>query len=330
MFFLIYNDTSRPVGLCCLQKKLGFRGSNFSRFFEHSGIVFFLIPGIYPGASSKEGAPGSQRDNRRYRCAGPAGCVLSCKNYSYSLFGSFQSLAQSIFRPKIYVGGSASTLVMPLTNAHKTWTRSIATGSRSAPNFLRFQWIRFGRQPRHLLSRFSQQRSRRLSSCLSCLTTQLPWKSQSPPRCHGNEQLFHDFHLGRLQAPVLSHSRQPPRRMATWCSSSRISTNDNSHALPLPHPIWQLSQAVRPSLLPMERAKSLSRRGRTTHIRGQLTSPTMKHWVSEDNLICQTQTREERPVTGFWELLYPRHPHVRLRLIIDAHEEDQVFCLECG
>ena len=56
----------------------------------------------------------------------------------------------------------------------------------------------------------------------------------------------------------------------------------------------------------------------------------MKRWVSEDNLICQTQTREERPVIGLWELFYPQHPLVRLRLITDAHEEDQVFCLECG
>ena len=56
----------------------------------------------------------------------------------------------------------------------------------------------------------------------------------------------------------------------------------------------------------------------------------MKRWVSEDNLICQTQTQEERLVIGFRELLYHQHPLVRLRPIIDAHEEDQVFCLECG
>ena len=56
----------------------------------------------------------------------------------------------------------------------------------------------------------------------------------------------------------------------------------------------------------------------------------MRRWVSEDNLICQTQMLEERPVIGFWELLYPQHPFVRLRPIIDVHKEDQVFCLECG
>ena len=56
----------------------------------------------------------------------------------------------------------------------------------------------------------------------------------------------------------------------------------------------------------------------------------MKRWVSEDNLICQTQRREEVPIIGFWELLYPQHPFMRLRPITDAHEDDQVFCLECG
>ena len=56
----------------------------------------------------------------------------------------------------------------------------------------------------------------------------------------------------------------------------------------------------------------------------------MRRWVSGDNLICQTQTLEEKPIVGFFELLYPQNPFVRLRPITDAHEEDQVFCLECG
>ena len=56
----------------------------------------------------------------------------------------------------------------------------------------------------------------------------------------------------------------------------------------------------------------------------------MRRWVSEDNLICQTQTLEEKPVIGFWDLLYPQHPFVRLRPLIEVHEEDRVFCLECG
>ena len=166
-------------------------------------------------------------------------------------------------------------------------------GSRSTPNFLRFQWIRVGRPPWPLLSRFSRQRSCRLSSCLSHLTTQLPRKSQSHPRRHGNEQLFHNFHFGRHQAPVLSNSRQLPRRMATRRSSSQTLTNNNSHALPLQHPIRRLSQAVRPGLLPMERAESLSLHGWTTHIRGQLASLT-------NSSLRSTRRLDRHAFTSIW------------------------------
>ena len=48
----------------------------------------------------------------------------------------------------------------------------------------------------------------------------------------------------------------------------------------------------------------------------------MKRLVAEDNIICQTQTRGEKAVIRFWELLYPQHPIVRLRTIIDSHEDD--------
>ena len=48
-------------------------------------------------------------------------------------------------------------------------------------------------------------------------------------------------------------------------------------------------------------------------------STTMKRWVSEDNILYQTQPRGAEAGIGFWALLYPQHPIVRLRPIIESH-----------
>ena len=56
----------------------------------------------------------------------------------------------------------------------------------------------------------------------------------------------------------------------------------------------------------------------------------MRRWVSEDNLICQTQMLEGKLILRFWEFLFPEHPFERLRPLIEVLEDDHVFCLECG
>ena len=58
----------------------------------------------------------------------------------------------------------------------------------------------------------------------------------------------------------------------------------------------------------------------------------MKKSKSEDNLLWMSQERDaaiKKPV-GFWELLYPEHPMIRLSPIIEASPEDQVLCIGCG
>ena len=66
---------------------------------------------------------------------------------------------------------------------------------------------------------------------------------------HGNKQLFHHFHLGHLQAPVLSDSRQPPRQTATGRSSTQTSMNDilSCYASSTSDSVTQPGSAPRPA-----------------------------------------------------------------------------------
>ena len=63
-----------------------------------------------------------------------------------------------------------------------------------------------------------------------------------------------------------------------------------------------------------------------------MKSDGMKRWLSEDNLWWKSQsTRDaDEEKIDFWTLLYPEHPMIKLRPIVDSSPEDNVYCVGCG
>ena len=85
--------------------------------------------------------------------------------------------------------------------------------------------------------------------------------------------------------------------MSTWRLSVRTSTNDNSHALPLPHPIQRLGQAALPGLLQMAR-KSPSQRGGTTRLCDQQIFTTSTSISTHPARPCPRRQHVEMMPTG--------------------------------